>query len=95
MTIHPAPDLIIEVNITSLSTNRQSIFAAFGVPEIWRFDGEKMQILKLENNQYVEIKHSLALPKVTDEKLSEFLQKSETLSRLEWINEVRNWAKNV
>ena len=38
MTIHPAPDLIIEVDITSLSTNRQSIFAAFGVPEIWRFD---------------------------------------------------------
>lgn len=91
----PAPDLIIEVDITSLSTNRQSIFAAFGVPEIWRFDGEKMQILKLENSQYTEIPNSLTLPKVTPEKLTEFLQKSETLSRLEWISEVRNWAKSV
>jgi Uma2 family endonuclease len=95
MTIHPAPDLIIEVDITSLSTNRQSIFAAFGVPEIWRFDGEKVRILKLENSQYVEISNSLALPKVTAEKLTEFLEKSETLSRLEWIDEVGTWAKNM
>ncbi len=95
MSVHPAPDLIVEVDITSLSTGRQSIFAAFGVPEIWRFDGEKMQILRLENNKYVEISNSLALPKVTPEILTEFIGKSETLSRLEWINEVRNWAKNV
>ena len=95
MSVHPAPDLIVEVDITSLSTGRQSIFAAFGVPEIWRFDGEKIQILKLENNKYVEISNSLALPKVTPEILTEFIGKSETLSRLEWINEVRSWAKNV
>ena len=95
MTIHPAPDLIIEVDITSLSTNRQSIFAAFGIPEIWRFDGEIMQILRLENDKYTQIQHSLALPKVTSERLTEFVQKSETLSRLEWINEVRSWAKSA
>ena len=95
MMIHPAPDLIVEVDITSLSTGRQSIFAAFGVPEIWRFDGEKMQILKLENDKYVEIPNSLSLPKVTSEKLTEFVEKSEKLSRLEWISEVRGWAKSV
>ncbi len=89
MNIHPAPDLIVEVDITSLSTFRQRIFAAFKVPEIWRFDGEQMQILKLENNKYVEISNSLALPKVTPEKLTEFIRQSENLSRLEWIGEVR------
>ncbi len=95
MSVHPAPALIIEVDITSLSTFRQHIFAAFGVPEIWRFDGEKMQILRLENDKYVEIPNSLALPKVTPEILTEFIGKSETLSRLEWIYEVRSWAKSV
>ena len=95
MSVHPAPDLIVEVDITSLSTFRQHIFAAFGVPEIWRFDGEKMQVLRLENDKYVEIPNSLALPKVTAENLTEFVRKSETLSRLEWINEVRTWAKSV
>ena len=95
MTIHPAPDLIIEVDITSPSTGRQNIFAAFGVPEIWRYNGAKMRILKLENDKYVEISNSLALPKVTTEKLTEFVEKSAALSRLEWIGEVRNWAKSV
>lgn len=94
MSIHPAPDLIVEVNITSLSTGRHSIFAAFGVLEIWRFDGEKMQILKLENSGYSQISNSLALPKITAEKLTEFIEKSEVVSRLEWINEVRTWAKS-
>jgi Uma2 family endonuclease len=95
MSVHLAPDLIVEVDITSLSTGRQNIFAAFGVPEIWRFDGEKMQILRLEKDKYIEIPNSLSLPKVTPEKLTEFVNKSETLSRLEWIEEVRTWAKSV
>lgn len=94
MSLHPAPDLIVEVDITSLSTFRQHIFAAFRVPEIWRFDGEKMQILRLENDKYVEISNSLALPEITAEKLTEFVQKSETLTRLKWINEVRTWAQS-
>ena len=93
--VHPAPDLIVEVDITSLSTFHQHIFAAFGVPEIWRFDGEKMYILKLENDKYVEISNSLALPKVTPEILTDFVDKSDELSRLEWIGEVRNWAKSA
>lgn len=93
--VHHAPDLIVEVDITSLSTFRENIFAAFGVPEIWRFDGEKMQILRLENDKYIEITNSLSLPKVTPEKLTEFVKKSETLSRLEWIAEVRTWTKSV
>ena len=82
-SVHPAPDLIVEVDITSLSTFRQNIFAAFGVPEIWRFDGEKMQILRLENDKYIKIPNSLSLPKVTPETLTEFVDKSQKLSRLE------------
>ncbi len=95
MSVHPAPGLIVEVDITSLSTFRQHIFAAFGVPEIWRFDGEQIEILKLENGKYFPIENSLALPLVTPEKLTEFIKGSQTLSRLEWIGKVRDWAKSV
>lgn len=95
MNIHPAPDLIVKVYITSLSTFRQNIFAAFGVPEIWRFDGERIEILKLENGKYVLIENSLSLPKVTPEILTVFIEKSQTVSRLEWINEVRAWAQSI
>ncbi len=94
-SIHPAPDLIIEVDITSLSTFRQHIFAAFGVPEIWRFDGEQIEILKLENKKYIAVENSLSLPKVTPKVLTEFIKESQTLSRLEWIAKIRDWAKSV
>jgi len=95
MSVHPPPDLIVEVDITSLSTFRQHIYAAFGVPEIWRFDGERIEILRLENNKYVSIENSLSLPKVTPEVLTGFIRESQTLSRLEWIGKVRDWAKSV
>ncbi|HSK73203.1 MAG TPA: Uma2 family endonuclease [Pyrinomonadaceae bacterium] len=95
MNVHPAPDLIIEVDITSLSTFRQNIYAAFGVPEIWRFDGEQMEILKLEKGKYVPISSSISLPLVTPEALTEFIKESKTLSRLEWISKIRNWAREI
>lgn len=95
MSVHPAPDLIVEVDITSLSTFRQHICAAFGVPEIWRFDGEQMEILKLENKKYIAVENSLSLPKVTPEVLTEFVKESQTLNRLEWIAKIRDWAKSV
>lgn len=95
MAIHPAPDLIIEVDITSLSSNRENIFAAFGIPEIWRFDGYGMQVLKLENEKYIPTSNSLALPLVTSEKLTEFITESQNLSRLEWLNKVKTWAQEV
>jgi Uma2 family endonuclease len=95
MSVHSAPDLIVEVDIMSLSTFRQHIFAAFGVPEIWRFDGERIEILKLENNKYVSIENSLSLPKVSPAVLTAFIKESQTLSRLEWIAKIRDWAKSV
>jgi len=49
-----------------------------------------MQILRHENGKNVEIPNTLASPKVTTEKLTEFVKKSETFRRLEWINEVRD-----
>jgi Uma2 family endonuclease len=32
----PPPDLAVEIDITSSSLNRLSIYAALGVPEVWR-----------------------------------------------------------
>src|SRR2546426_281851 len=45
--VDPAPDLSIEVDISSLSLNRFPIFAAFGVREVWRYDGSRLAIFRL------------------------------------------------
>ena len=95
MSVHPAPELIIEIDITSLSTMRQSIYAAFGVAEIWRYNGVQVEILTLSEGRYAPCANSLALPLVTPAKLTEFLQLSQSLSRLEWLRQVRAWAQEA
>jgi len=39
----PPPDLVIEIDITSSSLDSFEIYAALGVPEIWRYDGNILQ----------------------------------------------------
>ena len=38
----PPPDLALEIDITHSSLDRLSIYAALGVPEVWRFDGARL-----------------------------------------------------
>jgi len=39
LLIDPPPDLVIEVEITSSAIAKLGLFAAMGVPEVWRQDG--------------------------------------------------------
>src|SRR5437762_454220 len=45
----PVPDIVVEIDITNSSLNKSAIFAQFGVPEIWRYDGTAFEILVLKN----------------------------------------------
>src|SRR5258708_2524838 len=49
----PPPDLAVEVDISRSSKSRQSVYAALGVPEMWRFDG-KLKVLHLRGAKYAE-----------------------------------------
>ena len=93
LTIDPPPDLAIEVDMTSLSLPRLPIYSALGVPEVWRFDGEKVQVLKLQSGEYVEMDRSIALPLVTPEVLEEFLTQVQTMGETSWAKGVRNWMR--
>jgi Uma2 family endonuclease len=55
----PPPDLAIEIDITSSSINRLSIYAALGVPEVWRYDGQTLTLLSLQNGEYISQERSL------------------------------------
>lgn len=91
----PPPDLVIEVDITSPSLPRFPIFAATGVPEVWRYDGREVQIFKLDlaAQGYEPAAHSLALPPVSGEVLTGFLRDSETMKSSVWVRAVREWTR--
>ncbi len=69
----PPPDLVVEIDITSPSIPREPIYAALGVPEIWRSDGRRIQCLHLIGETYGVRKHSLALPFIEPAQLQRFV----------------------
>ena len=81
LTIDPPPDLVIEIDITSPSLNKFPIFAALGIPEIWRYDGARVSFFGLEDDEYSERAESASLPKVTSDALTEFVEQDKHLKR--------------
>lgn len=89
----PPPDLVIEVDITSDSLNKFPIFAGLGIPEVWRYDDEKVAFYKLESDSYVKAEHSLAFPILTSEMATQFLDESAQMKLPAWVRRVREWAR--
>ena len=90
----PPPDLIIEIDITGPSLNKFPIFAALGIPEVWRHDGARVTIFTLVDNNYIERAESAVLPKVTSAILTEFIDASSQLQRPAWLRRVRAWVRS-
>ena len=94
LSVDPPPDLVIEIDITSPSFSKLPIYAQIGVPEVWRYDGERLKILVLEGSEYAETTESTVVPPVTSNVLSNFMEKSTTTKRTVWLEAVREWARN-
>lgn len=70
----PPPDVAVEVDITHHPLDRPSIYAALGVPELWRYDGEHFTFVRrTEGGTYEPIATSDALPFMTPEVVERFV----------------------
>lgn len=71
LSIHPPPDLVIEVDHSRSSLGKQPIYAALGVPELWRFaDGEVTFLVRNRRGVYRPQAASRALPVVNSADVS-------------------------
>ena len=82
LQIDPPPDLVIEVEITRSAIAKLRLFAAMGVPEVWRHDGTRLTMLALDRAEYRPLDASLCLPGLTtamiDSVLARRLERGET-----------------
>ncbi|HQU85377.1 MAG TPA: Uma2 family endonuclease [Pyrinomonadaceae bacterium] len=88
------PDLVLEIDIFSPSIDRLPIYAAFKIPEIWRFQKDEVKIYIFDGEKYAEKAESIAFPKATSEKLTNLLAESETEKRSAWLKKVREAARD-
>ena len=94
LDVDPPPDLWIEVDHRGNSRGRLPLYAALGVPELWRFRTrrESLWFGRLEGDAYVEIERSIALPMLTPEIVLECLRLGDGLSESEWDVILRTWV---
>jgi Uma2 family endonuclease len=76
--IDPPPDVAVEIDTTNESLDKFDIYAALGVNEIWRYDGEKTYFYQLSGAVYREIQNSVAFPVLTAADLTRFVERSKT-----------------
>jgi hypothetical protein len=90
---YPNPDLAVEVDISSPVVDRESVYAALRVPEIWVFDGELLTIKQFDESgkKYAEAALSQWLP-VRPTEVDRWVVEEDTWDSSRWENRVSEWA---
>ncbi|VEP15774.1 conserved hypothetical protein [Hyella patelloides LEGE 07179] len=92
LTIDPPPDLALEIDITNRT--HPEIYQSLGVPELWRYERGKLQILLLVNGKYVESNKSANFPDFPLIKvIPQYLTQCRTEGRNKGIKAFRSWVR--
>jgi len=86
---YPNPDLAIEVDISPPQVDRAGIYAALGVAEVWRFDGDELVIERLTaEGTYAAVDESGFLP-VRTEDVRRWVVEEDTQDESAWARRLR------
>ncbi len=89
----PPPDLALEVDITRSSLNRLGIYAALGIPEVWRLERQiPICYLLGEDGSYATSPHSRAFPGLKPSDLGRFLARRGQMDENALVREFRTWV---
>lgn len=91
--IDPPPDVVVEIDLHHDSISKFPIYAAFGVPELWRYDGNVLTIYHLREGQYQLAEASQSLPLLTGSVLTEFLARSPKEDQYDILLAFEEWLK--
>jgi Uma2 family endonuclease len=91
----PPPDLAIESDYTNSSVNKFTIYAAIGVPEIWRYRRESLQVYQLVEGKYEKCDRSLAFPFLPVAEIPGFIEQSRTVGQRAAVRLFRQRIKEI
>jgi Uma2 family endonuclease len=96
----PPPDIAVEIDVHHDSRSKFPIYAALGVPEIWRYDGRTMTIHHLAKDTteresgYVEQATSTGLPMLTAQTLTEMIERMRSEGELTALLAFDDWLQS-
>ncbi len=90
----PPADLVIEIEISRGCLDRMSIYASFGVPELWCFDGQNLRIYLLQPDRtYLQVERSPYFPAIPPDGIVPFLQPNQPNDFLSIVRAFRAWVR--
>jgi Uma2 family endonuclease len=95
LTVDPPPDLAVEVENTSSAIDKLGIYALLGIPEVWRFDGETLTILRFgDDRQYSQQPSSVFFPAQAIPAIVRFLTEEDLGDETQWCIRFRQWVRD-
>ena len=92
---YPNPDLGIEVDMSPPKIDRPGIYAALKVAEVWRFDGERQELVieRLEDDgTYRAVDRSSFLPLYAAE-IRRWVVEEDSRDESAWARRLRAWVR--
>jgi Uma2 family endonuclease len=101
LTHAPIPDLIVEIGLTKSNIEKQVVYAALGIPEVWRYittaDDNvlkgRLLIYQLQEDRYVASSRSGIFAFLSADRILEFLEQSDTMSLATALRVLRSWIQ--
>ncbi|MFB8789587.1 MAG: Uma2 family endonuclease [Potamolinea sp.] len=77
----PPPDLVLESDYTSSSLNKLTIYTSIGVPELWRYNNQTLQVYQLVEEKYQLTDKSVAFPFLPIAEIPSLIEQSKTIGQ--------------
>jgi Uma2 family endonuclease len=91
----PPPDLALESDYTSSSLNKFTIYASLGVPELWRYRRQTLQVYQLVEGNYELSDKSLAFPFLPIAEIPGFIEQSKTIGQRASVRLFRSRIREI
>jgi Uma2 family endonuclease len=89
----PPPDLVVEIEYSRSAIDQLDLYAAMGVPEFWRYNGNTLRIYQLEAGQYISRLNSPTFLPIQTHEIPRFLQQSLEIGEVGVKKAFRAWVK--
>ena len=93
--VDPPPDLAVEIEVSQSSVRKAPIYAALGIRELWRYDGQILRIFELVDGQYQGREGSVCFPNFPVAKAEEVIRQIGEIDDTAFKRRFRRWLRKT
>ncbi len=93
LSLHPAPELVIEIDLSRSSYDKLELYRALGVAEVWRWVADELHFYVLGDHGFQEVTHSLVFPPVSAQAIAQQVRAGAQLTATAWQEAIEAWMR--